>query len=321
MPELSIIMPLYNTEKYVGKAIQSLLLQSYTDFELIVVNDASTDDSLKVVKSFKDTRIKIITNDQNQGIVFSRNRGLNEAVGKFIAPFDSDDVAMPHKFRKQIDFLKMNADFGMVGSWTRMIDEEDSILKNKWRLPAPSKRIPAILLFRNYFVQSTIVIRREAIPDAGYQSGFDIVEDYIMWIDIARKFKVWNYPEYLVHYRIHSQSATKTNLERLHKCDIKVFQYTFNQLGIELDEKSSLLLLKIKSNENIYNAEEIKNIENLLLLILKTNAERHVYNQKQLTKVIFDRWIKVCYKARNQFFTTAKNFITSPLLVAYIKNI
>jgi glycosyltransferase involved in cell wall biosynthesis len=99
-------MPLYNTESYVGQAIQSLLSQTYRDFELIIVNDASTDTSLEIVKTFNDTRLRILNNKKNSGIVFSRNKGLREAKGEFIAPFDSDDLAVNDKFEKQIGYLK-----------------------------------------------------------------------------------------------------------------------------------------------------------------------------------------------------------------------
>lgn len=224
MPELSIIMPLYNTEMYVAQAIQSLLSQTYTDFELIIVDDGSTDKSLEIVKSFKDSRIKIMRNQQNQGIVFSRNRGLKEAVGEYIAPFDSDDIAMPDKFRKQIDFLKTHPDFGLIGSWIKMIDENGKFIKKKWRLFAKPEEIPAQLLFRNYFAQSSVVIRREALPVSGYENGFSFGEDYRMWIDIAKKYKMWNYPECLLLYRVHSKNTTSININNIEKHEKMIFE-------------------------------------------------------------------------------------------------
>ncbi|MEI6696160.1 MAG: glycosyltransferase [Bacteroidota bacterium] len=318
MPELSIIMPLYNTENYVAQAIQSLLCQTYKNFELIIVDDASTDQSLEIVKSFNDSRIKILTNEKNEGIVFSRNRGLQIAKGKFIAPFDSDDIAMADKFEKQISFLKTNSEYGMIGSWVKLIDENGDFLKKKWKLNAPAERIAGIMLFRNYFVQSSVVIRRESVPRKGYAIGNDIVEDYLMWVDVAEKYKVWNYPEYLVKYRIHPQSATGSDVIRLQQKDKIVFQIIYNKLGIIIDNQLAEFLLKIKGDKYIQSLQELKDIDNFLLLILKQNAKLGKFNQQELKKVVFNRWIKSCYKARRLNAGMLKILLTSPLSKLFI---
>ena len=161
IPTLSIVMPVYNTEKFVKKTIESLLNQTYKDFELIVIDDGSTDNSIEIIKKFADNRIKIFSNDSNKGIVYSRNRGNAEALGRFIAPFDSDDIALPDKFEKQISFLEQHPEFGMLGSWAKLIDENDKFLNVNWKLSAKAESIPAILLFRAYFIQSAVVFRRE----------------------------------------------------------------------------------------------------------------------------------------------------------------
>jgi len=312
MPELSIIMPLYNTERYVYQAIESLLAQTFTDFELIVVNDASTDNSLKIVQSFNDPRIKILNNVINRGIVYSRNKGLKEAQGSFIAPFDSDDMATPDKFSKQIDFLHSHPDMGMIGSWAKQIDEKGKLLQKKWKLNASSARIPAILLFRNYFVHSSIVMRREVIPLNGYQTGFDIGEDYRMWHEIVQKFKVWNYPEYLVYYRIHPQSAT-THSDRIRNFDRKILEHIYLNLGITLDDHSVSSLLNLKENKLSNTQEDLEHIENTLIGILAQNAKLLTYDQNQLKKVVFNRWIKSCYLSRNLHVGMLKKLICSPL--------
>jgi len=321
MPELSIIMPLFNSESYVGQAIESLLSQTYTDFELIIVNDASTDNSLQIAKSYTDPRIKIVENERNMGIVYSRNKGLSIAIGNFIAPFDSDDIAYPDKFKIQINFLIRNPDYGMIGSWAKMIDNKGKLLKKKWKLNAPSKRIPAILLFRNYFVQSSIVMRREAIPMGGYKTGYDVVEDYIMWIETADRFKTWNYPSYLIQYRVHPKSATNSDDNRMIQRDIRVYEYIFEKIGLKADNASIQLLLKIKSDEKIACQTELEKIEKFLIFILNHNLLHNLFNQKELSKVIFMRWLKSCFKARNLFWFTTKKFISSKILIGFIKSL
>ncbi len=312
-PELSIIMPVYNSVRFVAKAVESVLSQSFTDFELIIVNDASTDGSEEVLNSFNDDRIKLLINKQNMGIVYSRNRGLREARGRFVAPFDSDDIAVPEKFMKQIDFLKKSPGFGMVGSWVRMIDGEGKLMKEKWKLPAKPYLIPAIMLFRNYFVQSTIVARREAIPPGGYKTGYDVVEDYKMWIEIAKNYRIWNLPEYLVNYRVHKMSAINIDTIRLQYQNQLIFNDLFRELKLDLDKQNFETHLVIKKNDPIKNIETLKRIEEHLKLLMLQNRKVNVYNEKALTKVAINRWLKCCYRARTSGLRVVGAFLFSPI--------
>jgi glycosyltransferase involved in cell wall biosynthesis len=287
---------------------------------LIIVDDASTDGSTEILNNFDDSRIKRITNEQNKGIVYSRNRGLDEARGSFIAPFDSDDIAMPEKFEKQIDFLKKNPEFGMVGSWVRMIDSEGKLMKEKWKLPAKPTLIPAIMLFRNYFVQSTIVIRREAVPRGGYKRGYDVVEDYEMWIDIAKNYKTRNLPEYLVNYRVHGSSATNSDSDHLNKQNNLIFNGIFRELNIDLSVEKFETHISIKRNDPIKSIKALRRIEEHLILLILQNQKTKVYDEKALSKVVFNRWLKCCYRARAAGFKTAGIFLSSPLTLKLLVN-
>ena len=111
-PLVSILMPVYNSEKYLREAIKSILNQTFTNFELIIINDGSTDNSLKIIKSFKDNRIKIIKNKGNLGLIKTLNKGIDLAQGKYIARMDADDIAMPKRLEKQIAFFNENPDYG-----------------------------------------------------------------------------------------------------------------------------------------------------------------------------------------------------------------
>jgi len=312
-------MPVYNSARYIADAVESLLSQSFTDFELIIIDDASTDGSANVLKYFRDDRIKILSNSKNRGIVFSRNRGLAEARGRFIAQFDSDDVAQPEKYEKQIDFLNRNPEFGMVGSWVRMIDSEGQLMKEKWKLPAKPELIPAIMLFRNYFVQSTIVVRKEAIPEGGYRIGYDVVEDYKMWVEIAGNFKVWNLPEYLVNYRVHSLSATNNNSTRLQKQNQIIFNDLFKELKIDLNDKNFETHLHVKQNDLIRDIKVLKQIEGHLKLLVTQNRKVNVYNESAMTKVVFNRWLKCCFHSRNAGLKVFSLFLFSSITWAKLR--
>lgn len=310
--ELSIIMPLYNSGKFVAGAVESLLGQSYGDFELIIVNDGSTDGSMDVLSQFKDPRILILQNPSNQGIVYSRNKGLEVATGAYIAPFDSDDVAMPEKFKLQIDFLKKNPRFGMIGSWVKMIDEDGNLLKKRWRLNAKPEQIPAILLFRNYFVQSAVVMRREAIPKGGYRKGFDLVEDWMMWYEIAAKYSVWNLPEYLVKYRVHSQGNSQKDEELMHRKDRMIYETLFLKLGIQPNDEDFECYRLIKNQQPIIHGK-LKEIGGFLNRIAEENSRSGAYDQQQLLKVLQNRWLKACFKTRNKIYRVPMDYLSSGL--------
>lgn len=313
-PTLSIILPVYNAETYVEEAVQSIISQTFTGFELIVVDDGSTDSSMDIVRSFADSRIRILSNDGNRGIVYSRNRGLNHAKGRYIAPFDADDIAHSCKFERQVTFLDSHPAYGMVGSWAWLIDAMGRMLKKRWRLSAPPERIPAILLFRNYFVQSTVVIRREAIPKGGYKEGYDTVEDYLMWTEVARKFRVWNLPEYLVSYRVHEHGVTSKEADLMPDRDARVYAQLFKQLQIDLDKNSLYLLQCLKSGQSNHDLAFLHRMEAFLLQVMAHNRLLAVYDTGQLHRVVLNRWLKACLKTRGSAFRRIHVFLQSPIL-------
>lgn len=312
-PELSIVMPVYNAEKFIFQSIQSLLNQSFRDFELIIVDDGSTDRSLKIVQNFSDSRIKILTNPHNQGIVFSRNKGLREAKGVFYAPFDADDITLPDKFLKQIDFLKKNHDYSMVGSFATLIDGTGKPTGKKWKLPASSVRIPSIMLFRNYFVHSSLVIKASALPPAGYAEGFDRVEDYLLAFKICLENKTHNLPEYLVKYRVHNTSATSDYEKQVLLQDEKVYRYIFSQLEIELTPSRLGILCVLKDQCVNQLRPEAGDVQDFLLLILAQNQKLRLIDHEQLHKEVINRWLKFIFNVKVKSFFNVKS--PKPLVI------
>jgi len=297
-PVLSIVMPVYNAEQFIRESVSSILSQTFRNFELIIVDDGCSDASIDIVNDFRDPRIKILVNKENSGIVFSRNRGLGEAKGKYVAQFDADDIAMPQKFEKQIGFLRDNPRFGLIGSWAKHIDEKSKATGIKWKVNATPNQIPAILLFRNYFVQSAVVARKEVLPEAYYSEGYDLVEDYKMWFDISRISMVWNFPAYLVRYRVHSNSSSIRAEDKMQMLEMKVFRYIYETLGFRFTEEHFKTLWLLKSGSGIQAGAQLEQIKNLLKQIYLENQRLGVVDQPALEKVIKNRWLKACVRAK-----------------------
>lgn len=313
-------MPVYNADRYVKLAINSILNQSYTNLELIIIEDGSSDDSLQIIESIVDDRIRLIKNGTNRGQIYTRNLGLDIANGDYVTMFDADDIAYADKFEKQIRFLEKNEHISMLGTWARFIDKNGNRLKGGWKLRARPDKIPSIMLFKNYFLQSTVVYRKECIKNFSFKKGFEIAEDYMIWLEIIERFKSWNLQEYLVDYRIHESSVINSHpIEKL-QMDQEIFKWQFEKLGIEFTENELQLHLLIRNDEPIKSYSTLKQIESWLLKIEDKNNEVLIYNRKWLSHIIFNRWLKVCMKASGLHFKMIYALLSSKINVQFVKS-
>ncbi|UPT65615.1 MAG: glycosyltransferase [Sphingobacteriales bacterium JAD_PAG50586_3] len=187
VPLVSVLMPVYNTAPFLAEAIQSILNQTYQNLELIIVNDGSTDNSEEVILSFNDKRIRYYPNAENKKIVYSRNKALELANGKYIAFLDSDDYSVPNRLEIQVDFLEKNMLFGFIGSNARFVNTRNEYSDNIISYQIGDDDIEIILLFKNFFCASTITFRRDAIGNLRFNPDFPVAEDYDFYLRILEK--------------------------------------------------------------------------------------------------------------------------------------
>ena len=264
MPKISVIMSAYNAEKYIKEAINSVLNQTFKDFEFIIINDGSTDSTKNIILSYKDSRIRLIENKENIGLTKSLNKGLRVAKGEYIARVDVDDPSMPERFEKQVSFLDRHKDMAVVGSWTQVINEETRktyVLKNSCN--------PAIIkwayIFKNQIVHSSSLFRKKAIKEAGYYNErYKYAQDFDLWFRVSRKYKMANIPKVLTKHRIHSKSVT--GIPETHKIQKQfVLEIISNNVNyyINLNRKDFKVLndmvkwAKISSFKNFIKARKI----------------------------------------------------------------
>ena len=176
MPKISVIMPAYNAEKYIAQAIESILGQTYGDFELIIINDCSQDRTEEIVLSYDDPRIIYLKNEQNLGVAKTLNRGLEVAKGRYIARMDADDIAMLERFAKQIAFLDSNADVAVLGTNVEIFNEEGTICTG-WSA-TNTEQMKVDLLFSCGLAHPSVMMRTEIIRElGGYDPEFNGLED------------------------------------------------------------------------------------------------------------------------------------------------
>ncbi len=214
-PKVSILMPAYNAEKYISAAIESILSQSLTDLELLIIDDGSRDKTVEIITSFTDSRIRLMKNKMNLGVAATRNAGIAAAKGEYIALLDADDVALPGRLEKQVAFLDANPDYGLVGTWAE-IWEENRRTDRGLRHPTENEALRFNLLFDSYFVNSSAMFRREVFSSIGCYSiepsrGW---EDFELWSRIMRdgRYKLANIPEVLLVYREVPTSLTREDI-------------------------------------------------------------------------------------------------------------
>jgi len=206
-PLVSVIMAVYNGRRYLREAIDSVLAQTFQDFELIVVDDGSTDATPRILARYKDPRLRVIR-QENAGRAVARNRALDEAQGEYIAINDADDVSLPSRLEEQMEFLGHHPEIALLGAHAMMVDEKDRPI---WPVihPVEHKKIRETLASHMAFVHPTVVFRKSVIPDCGgYRAEFPLAQDYDLALRITERFRCANIGKPLLRYRIHPASAT-----------------------------------------------------------------------------------------------------------------
>lgn len=213
---ISVIMPVYNEQKYLRKAIDSVLNQTYADFELIIINDGSIDDTYNIILELQknDCRIKLLNHEKNMGLIKSLNDGLEVAKGDIIARMDGDDICCGTRFQKQIDFLTRNSSVKLVGSYVDIIDSEDKVIGEELFFTNGKDILNFSTRMRIDIQHPTIMARREAFENFKYRDGYKHAEDYELFCRMAEQFEMANIPEKLLMYRRHESSVSNQNRQQ-----------------------------------------------------------------------------------------------------------
>lgn len=209
MPKISVVMSVYNGEKYMRESIESILSQSEKDFEYIIIDDGSTDTSLKIINEFqkKDPRIKVLSR-KNKGLVYSLNEGLQLAQGEYIARMDADDISHIDRFERQIKYME-EENLVVCGSFAEKIDTLGQKV-GEMTYPPSSVTIKSFALLHNPFIHPSIIFKKDSIEKVGgYKAFFRHIEDYELWTRLIYRYKTGNIPLTLLQYRVHDEQITQ----------------------------------------------------------------------------------------------------------------
>lgn len=255
-PMVTVLMSVYNGEKFLKEAIESILTQTFTDFEFLIINDGSTDNSVKIIESYNDSRIKLINNEKNLKLIASLNKGISIAKGKYIARMDCDDISMPDRLEKEVDFLESSLEYGLVGTCYTVID---GLGKEQHKVSYPSSNdlITLFLSLNCPLVHGSIMCRTELFKQNLYGSKeYFAIEDYELWTRMAKVTKIHNIPEYLFKYRIYGESFSDSKAQIMAKQTLEISKKLYKNNKNEYKR-----LIKQQLLDDLYTEEKEEVIE------------------------------------------------------------
>lgn len=222
-------MSVYNGMPYLKQAVESILYQTYKNFEFIIVDDASKDNSCNYLKSLKDPRVKIIKNKKNLGLAGSLNIALRLAQGDYVARMDADDVSLPKRFETQVRFLESHQDIDLCGTWADLINESGQIIGEK-KYPTAPKAIKNALRWYTPVIHPTLMVRSRVFKTlVGYNPKFDLAEDYDLLLRAKNKFKIANIPRKLVKWRLWEKRRSRKQMHKMGLVDFQIKLESFRR--------------------------------------------------------------------------------------------
>jgi len=331
-PRVSVLIPVYNAQHTIDSALASVFAQTWADFELIVVDDGSTDDTLERCEAYEtDSRLRLIRHEQNLGRPASRNTAFDAARGEYIAMLDADDCCVPERLARQVTFLDDHSTIDVVGSWWRGMDVDGTLapLKRNQTVLAPDM-VDCQLLFRGIIHNPTVMARRSALAGFAYDTTFPVAQDYDLWARMQQAgHRFAQIPEVLLHYRHHATQASTARAEeaRERRCDIQGRLLT--SLGVEFDAEDVVIHNLLYTGRRLYEARMGRSMDRAFVLwakqwfqrLLNANQVSGFYPEPAFSDLVSELWFSCCQKAARTagHLFTWRQFIASAIGRRYLR--
>ncbi len=296
-PRVTVFMPAYNREHYVAGAVESVLAQSYRDFELLVIDDGSSDATASIVAGYDDPRLRLVRNERNLGIPHTRNLGMRLARGEYVAMLDTDDLARPSRLKRQVCFLDRRPEVAAVGSWAWRIDAKG---RRRWLLKRPvrARDVRARLLFRGCLRTPSVMARRAVLERYPFRSDFPVCSDSEVWTRVALDHACANLPLPLISYRIHGDAITKSRRDAVREAKSRVTADQLDRLGARFDERDLALHFELrKPRDFVPDAAYLDWAAEWLSRLHAANARQQLYPDPEFGRAVAERWVALRRRA------------------------
>lgn len=290
-PNVSVVMPVFNGEAFVKEALESILNQSFKQFEIVVINDGSTDKTQEIVTRLasKDARIRLINHPKNSGLIPCLNEGLELAQGNYIARMDADDIAHPIRLQRQFEFLESNPQVIVCGSYIRLFGEKSGIKT----YPLVNDELKSSLLFFSPLAHPSVMYKKTVIKPIGYQAGFEFAEDFRLWSRLIDKGEFAVVPQTLLSYRTNENQISQTKRQLQMKHSRSVAQYLLEKLPLKLS-KNELELHMLTMFPEDMTTKNLEEITKWFSKISAANDERRLFEENACKKVLAKRFFELC---------------------------
>ena len=298
MPKVTVLMPMHNAERYLREAIDSVLAQTYTDFEFLIIDDASTDSSCDIVQSYNDNRICLLRSDNRLRFSRALNKGLDVAKGEYIARMDADDICHPKRFSVQVHFLDQHPSIGICGTWAKTFGAG---VRHILRKPCGYNNIRATTLFETPFAHPTVMMRKQKFNEFNlrYNDDFYPTEDFELWSRAVKCFPCENIDKVLLYYRIHEQSMTGSEWTDMDSKARVVVERELRDLLHNVNEDTVCFHRNIGRGLSYQcrTWSELERAEKWFLGLIEANSSVQKYETGALLRVIGAAWYRVCFNS------------------------
>ncbi|WP_366184802.1 glycosyltransferase family 2 protein [Flavobacterium ovatum] len=281
-PFISVVMPVYNCALYIEEAVNSILNQTFTDFELIIIDDASTDGTTDILKKYTDPRIITLYKTLNQGVSSATNEGFRLANGKYIARMDADDIAVKERFEKQVRILEQNKKILVCSSWVQHFGKSSSLIKFK----ETHEEILSELLIQCSICMPASMFRREELEGYFYEENKHSGEDYDFWTKIAWKGEFYNIQEALLLYRVHDTQASKIYKPQQIVDDIQIQLSLLKKLAYDKDKYPDTLITKMRLLNATLSIEDLVLFLEWIKELISLNDKTRIFPHKEFKAVL-----------------------------------
>lgn len=294
---VTVLMPVFNSSRHLQNAIESILNQTYKNIEFIIINDGSRDNSEKIIKSYKDKRIRYFSNRENKGIVSALNTGLDKTRGKYIIRMDADDISRPDRIERQVEYMNRNPSVGVCGTWIEVFGNASYI----WKPPVNDKEIRSMLFFESPLAHPSACIRSKLIKTykIKYDLKYQYVEDYKLWIDLSKVSKLANIPLVLLRYRTHHNQIGSAHKNRQAAAKNQLLNDIIRNLIPEINKSSIDLHHLAMSWPKTNSYKKLIKFRSWYEKLVMTNNQSQIYSRSSFAKRIAERWVGVCYLSKN----------------------
>lgn len=296
-PRVTVLMPVYNAGQYIEEAMKSILSQTFRNYEFLIINDGSTDNSPDVIRKFSDTRIRFVENESNMRLSGTLNKGIRLARGEYIARMDADDISLPTRFEKQVGFLDQNPDVALCGTWYSVFG---TTRKMTHRLPTSQKEIECYLLFNPSFGHPTVMFRKSAFVtrELWFDEEYTPAEDYNCWVRFVEHARLANIPEVLLMYRTHghqmTQPSSRQAMEKRQKVADRIYSEQLQKMGILPTDRELQIHLLVANSHLEDRLEFLSEVCRWLTKLYEANQRVNVYQEKAFAELLSQLWFRLC---------------------------